>query len=84
MNLTVNRELEMYTMVKTQDGKWEIRFHTTDAEYIYKDLAKSLIAKKINRCTYIRSIKRIPNYDGTQTIVVTHDNGVKAVYTVEN
>ena len=84
MNLTVNHELEMYTMVRMQDGKWAVPFRTTDAEYIYKDLAKCLIDKKINKCTYIRSIKRIPNYDGTQTIVVTHDNGVKAVYTVEN
>ena len=41
-----------------------------------------LISKKINRCTYITRIKRVNNYDGTQTITITLDNGYRMVFIV--
>jgi hypothetical protein len=59
-------------------------FVETDEAEVYKRLAKDLIAKKINHAPIIRTIKRYSNYDGTQTIEVVQDNGVKIVYVVEN
>ena len=51
---------------------------------VYRDLSHELINKKIHNCTYIKSIKRIPLYDGFQKIIVTYDNKMRRVYTVEN
>lgn len=52
-------------------------------EEVYRHLANDLIAKKLNECRWIRSIRRRNNYDGTQTIVVSYDNDVRAIYTIE-
>lgn len=49
---------------------------------IYKHLAGMLIAKKLNQCAYITRIKRMNNYDGTQTITITQDNGYRMVFIV--
>lgn len=67
---------------KKVGNKWETTHIMTDQFEIYRALSNDLIAKKLNGCSYIRSIKRTPNYDGTQTIVVLYNNGVKATYTV--
>lgn len=55
----------------------------TDAAQVYEYLAHDLIAKKINACRYIKSIKRRNNYDGTQQITIIYDNNTKAEYTVK-
>lgn len=57
---------------------WE----TYDAARIYDDLAHEIIAKKINQCTWIRSIKRQPLYTGYDRIIITMDNGDRKVYTI--
>lgn len=54
----------------------------TDGKTIYERLAGMLISKKINRCTYITRIKRVNDYDGTQTITITQDNGCRMVFIV--
>ena len=45
----------------------------------YKKLSEELIAKNINKCTWIKSIKRIQMYTHIK-IVVTYDHGGKSVY----
>ena len=57
---------------------------TDDAYIIYKDLAQELISKKINSCTWIKTIKRRQLYNGFIEIAVTYDHGGKRVYTVHN
>ena len=62
------------------DGK---EHHTiTDPTEVYKDLADSLISKKINHCTYITRITRTQLYTGYINITVNYDNGVKRVFHV--
>lgn len=51
-------------------------------EEVYERLAHCLIAKKLNNCGWIRSIKRVPLYNGFDRITITHDNGGRDVYTV--
>jgi hypothetical protein len=64
-------------------GGW-VEAHTiTDEATVYARLSEDLIAKKINKCLYIKSIKRVNNYDGTQNITAVYDHGVKVVYTVK-
>lgn len=75
----INRTVELKT-----GRNWEVYRVETDASEIYEALARDLIAKKINGCTYIKSIKRVCNYDGTQTITVTYDNNCRSIYTVVN
>ena len=74
--------------MRTEYEKWfeqdnTCTWETNDPAEIHKDLMNDLIAKKLHKCTYIRSIKDRPNYDGTRTITVYHDNGCKRVYVVE-
>jgi hypothetical protein len=75
------REIKRITEVK-KGSKWVKEFVEYDELTIYKDLVTSLISKKINCCQYIKSIKRVPNYDGTQTIKVNFDNEVRCIYTI--
>lgn len=56
----------------------------TDTTEVYKALSNDIIAKKVNGCTYIKSIRREPLYNGYQRIIVTYDNKVRRVYTVES
>lgn len=68
-----------------KNGKtWETTYTETDPGSVYAALSRDLIAKKINECKYIRSIKRTPNYDGTCTIAVLYSTGdVRSIYTVQ-
>lgn len=68
---------------KTRNG-YTVTWETTDAEQVYSDLSHELISKKINACTYIRSIKRTPLYNGTQKITVTYDHGGRRIYIVSD
>ena len=75
--------MEVSKQVYVKNGRnYELSHTTTNSEEVYKDLAQALISKKINCCLYIRSIKRIPLYNGFQRIDVLYDNGVKVVFTV--
>lgn len=57
---------------------------------VYRALAEDMICKCLNKATFIKSIKRKTNYDGTQTITVTYDhngiacNDVRAIYHIKN
>lgn len=69
---------------KKDNGKWVDTYIENNPESVYKSLVHDLVAKKINQCKYIKSIKRIQNYNGTNTIIVLYDNNIRSIYTVEN
>ncbi len=76
--------MEIKRIVTIREGRaWRETYTTNDPVEVYKALVEDLIAKKINACAYIRSIKRENLYNGFQRITVSHENGVKAVYTVK-
>lgn len=67
-----------------KEGKYYIESHSiTDPETIYKQLTTCLIAKKINCCTWIKSIKRENLYNGYQKITIVQDNGIKEEYIIK-
>lgn len=77
--------MEIKRVFEVKEGRtWKEEFACTDTAEVYKWLAEELIAKKINACTYIRSIKRDNLYNGFQRITVAYDNGGRSVYTVKN
>ena len=79
MNNTVN-----YT-VEVKNGKtYEVTNTCTDRAEVYESLARDLISKKINACTYIKSIKRVNLYNGFEKITTTYDNNVRRVYIIES
>lgn len=65
------------------NGKWTYEGQTFIVKDIYDFLAHELIAKKINKCTYIRSIKRRPLYNGFIEVIVLYNDGVRAIYTIK-
>lgn len=79
----MKREISKTTYVK-EGRTWEKSYTTNNSTEVYESLALDLINKKIHACTFIKSIKRTPNYDGTQTITVTYDNNCKTVYIVSD
>lgn len=71
--------------VYIKNGKNYIEtYSSTDPETIYKRLTNCLIAKKINCCKWIRSIKRENLYNGYQKITVLQDNGVRDEYIIKD
>ena len=77
------REINLVIEIK-RGKKWEKEMVITNETLVYKYLANDLISKKLNGCTFIKTIKRVSNYDGTQTITVTFDNDCRNIYTVKN
>lgn len=76
---------EFKQVIEIKNGKtWEVSNVITNEVDIYKNLSCDLINKKLNNCSYIKTIKRTPNYDGTQSITVNYNNDTRAVYTVKN
>jgi hypothetical protein len=66
-----------------QGREYMTTFCCTDEKQVYDDLAHELIAKKINNCLWIRSIKRENLYNGYERITVYYDHGEgRRVYTV--
>lgn len=77
------KNMEVSKQVYVKNGRnWELSHTTTNAAEVYKDLADALISKKINACLYIKSIKRIPLYNGLQRIDVLYTNDTKVTFTV--
>lgn len=63
-------------------------FSSNDELYVYKRLADEMVAKKINCCRWIKSIKRENLYNGFQRITVVYNHGEnsdgRGVYIVRN
>ena len=78
------KQTSMITEIKLSDNRWHVSciHDSMKEEDIYMRLCNALIAKKLNECRYIKSIKRRNNYDGTQEITVTYDNAVRNIYTI--
>ena len=64
---------------RKQGRAWETISTATNSEGIYYRLAAALANKKINACTYIKSISRYQAYDHVE-ITVTYDNGCRTIY----
>ena len=77
--------MEIKRVFEVKEGRTWRETHTiTEPAEVYKFLAEELIAKKLNACAYIRGIKRENLHNGYQRIVISYDNGGRAVYTVRN
>lgn len=75
---------EMQRLVEQKvNNAWVETFRETDENKIWESLAKDLIAKKLHKATWIRSVRDSSNYDGTRDITVYYDNGVRSIYTVK-
>lgn len=68
---------------KNSAGKWYCNFIENDETLVYKQLCCELIAKKLEQCSYIKSIKRKQNYDGTIDIIISYTNNCRNIYTVK-
>jgi len=55
-----------------------------DVEKIYRDLARMLVHKKLHSCKWIKRITDRTNYDGTRTIDIYEDNGIRRRFIVED
>lgn len=75
--------MEKLTVYIKENNKYIETYATTDAETIYRRLTEELIAKKINCCKWIQSIKRVNLYNGFQKITVHETNGIKAEYIIK-
>ena len=69
-----------------QGREWVVQFTNTDPVEVFKWLTDELISKKLNQCSYIRSIKRENLYNGYQRITVTYsaEHGGRSVYVIPN
>jgi uncharacterized protein involved in tolerance to divalent cations len=75
--------MEKMTAYIKEEKTFKEVYTTTDPETIYNRLSRDLIAKKLNACLYIRSIKRENLYNGYQKITVTDSNGAKTEYIIK-
>lgn len=76
--------MEKLTVYIRENNKYIETYATTDPETIYRRLTNTLIAKKINCCKWVRSIKRVNLYNGYQQITVLENNGCKEEYIIQD
>lgn len=79
--------MEITRTFEVKKGReWEAQLVETDPTEVYKFLTEELIAKKLNCCSYIRSIKRENLYNGSQRITITYsaEFGGRSVYIIPN
>ena len=77
------KEIKRIAQVKI-GNTWKETFVETNPAEVYKWLSHDLIAKKINKAPYIRTIKRVNTYDGFQNIIITYDNACRSIFIIEN
>ena len=78
MDITINKKVEV-----KENNKYTESFTTYDQLEVYRSLSQDLISKKLCNCSYIKSIRRVNNYNGTVKIIVTYDNECRSTYTIE-
>ncbi len=71
------------TMYKKEGEKWVAMLTTYDELSVYKELSNRIIAKKIEQCKWITSIRSINHYNGWKTIYMYYGNGTKDAFLVE-
>lgn len=89
MEFVPTRRTEVLDKVANKNAKWQASTSDpmTGAE-VYRALAEDLMYKYIHKASFIKSIKRKNNYDGTQEVIVTYDctesYKVRAIYQIKN
>ena len=76
--------MEALKIVEVKKGKSYTEDFRLVGSVVYEHLASDLIYKYMHKSPMYKSVKRRNNYDGTQTIVFTYDNGVRSTYTIKN
>ena len=72
-----------YKYYEKQGGKWVMTYTHHDEKQVWKDAFKMLASKKLFKGTTYKSIKRVPNYDGTDTYTVYDSNGSKHEFVLD-
>ena len=75
--------MENLTVYIDNGNGYHETYNTSDPLIIYQRLSGALIAKKINCCKWVRSIRRENLYNGYQRITVFVNYGCKEVYTIK-
>ena len=76
--------MEKLTVYIKENNTYMETYATTDPLTIYQRLTNTLIAKKINCCLWVKSIKRVNLYNGYQKIIVLENNGCKSEYIIKD
>ena len=77
--------MEAIKLVEKKDEKGNYcESCTFYGDVVYKHLAYDLLWKFMHKSPMYKRITRKTNYNGTQTIVVTYDNGVRSTYTIQD
>ena len=72
------------TFQEKQGRSYVPRYTSTNREHVYTKLAHEIVSKTLEKCSWIRSIKRRQLYNGFIEITVSYDNGFRSVYTIES
>ena len=73
------------TVETKKDGKWvQSDYIEQDGMEVYKHLAEDLTWKYVKGAAWVKRVKRTSNYDGSQKIVVTYSNDVRATYVIDD
>jgi hypothetical protein len=75
--------MEKLTVYIKENNKYIETYSTDNKLEIYENLCNLLISKKINRCKWCKSIKRVNYYYGYQEITAYMLDGAKYVYIVK-
>lgn len=75
--MEITRKVELYNKVTKA---WETGY-TTSGENAAMGLAGDLNSKYLEKCSFIKSIRRVQRYTHKE-IIVTYDNECRAIYTV--
>lgn len=73
-----------FTYERKEGRTYNATYRTEDPETVYERLAQELISKKMCGCTWIKSMSRVNQYDGTAKITVRYDTGDRGTYIVAN
>ena len=55
-----------------------------DADWINRQFLRELVAKKLAACSWVRSIRREPLFNGFHKYTVTYDHGGRSIYTIQD
>mgnify|MGYP003308507354 CR=1 FL=1 len=66
------------------NSKNETLYETENTTQATEDLLSCIVAKKIHRCTWVRTIKDTCNYDGTRTIKIFENCRIKRIFLVKD
>ena len=78
------KEIKREYYKRIDSRNYKKTYETTDEQRVIESLANALKYKYIYKASSIRSIKCIPNYDGTETFTIYYNGtGDKEVLTVK-